>query len=795
MTSAPYADLLGAIVLGWMSRIARRIDLLGADTHVSVRFTGPARAQLTELASAYAGPPTLAGGQPLVTPRLTLLGIGALYPQCFAFAQSLAAAEPGQPRLADLCRSVLHDFWNEDDPRIRTLARLSHKIDAGNLRALIAANDEASTYFRDRLKSEYDALRQQLAGPSDSTTVLLVDAGPDRTTRHLLQQIFPDIRFEAVYFGTTDVGADPHREGVIFHAPHHDPDRPQTALALYPMLLERLMQSSSTTSGLYRAVVDFVRQNSSLPHWHAEEAMAQALDQLALRLISPTIEDVEVLGFGLTDLRSTWQPGQNVLENSAGHASALMSHATGTSPDATFFTEHERGISPAQPEGKPDGWAGSVAIVTRTKNRPLLLRRAARSVSEQQWRNFWWVVVNDGGNPDPVRKIMAASGVSPDRILFINNPQSVGMEAASNLGIRAVDTEFVVIHDDDDQWEPDFLRQGVEFLASPRAAAAGFEGVLSRAWKVVEQIERDQVNAKHSETFMPWISEVPLAQMAVGNFFAPISFLYRRRIYDDIGGYDERLPVLGDWRFNLDFLARANIGFLDRHLAYYHHRDESAAPEASGYVNSVVGANALHQQYFSVVTNGILRDPDTPKGLRLAVANAHQQRIFERNFNMTRAQISKLQARMDAAGVPESAPPSLPAVPTAQGPGPLPRADRDHILRSLRTALPLTTSFRRIAARLRWFLRLRRLHDARARHRYLPKLFHLIPSPADFDHISYLRNHPEIWATRFNGPGEWIPYHHYLLTGIDRGNVRPTLPLLQSGPDDAAHIPCTERTC
>ncbi|WP_243698522.1 hypothetical protein [Paracoccus alkanivorans] len=146
--------------------------------------------------------------------------------------------------------------------------------------------------------------------------------------------------------------------------------------------------------------------------------------------------------------------------------------------------------------------------------------------------------------------------------------------------------------------------------------------------------------------------------MAAGNFFAPISFLYRKWVFDDIGGYDEGLPVLGDWRFNLDFLMRVNIGFLDRYLSHYHHRDMGDSTRDGVYANSVVGACDLHGQYFSVVTNRILRDPSTPEGLRQVIANAHQQRVIEQNVHALRGvhsnNSSSTASMMAAMGVPNT---------------------------------------------------------------------------------------------------------------------------------------------
>lgn len=49
----------------------------------------------------------------------------------------------------------------------------------------------------------------------------------------------------------------------------------------------------------------------------------------------------------------------------------------------------------------------SCAVITRTKSRPLLLQRAMASVAAQTFRDFTWVVVNDGGEPGPVDRMAA----------------------------------------------------------------------------------------------------------------------------------------------------------------------------------------------------------------------------------------------------------------------------------------------------------------------------------------------------------------------------------------------------
>ena len=46
--------------------------------------------------------------------------------------------------------------------------------------------------------------------------------------------------------------------------------------------------------------------------------------------------------------------------------------------------------------------ASRVVVVTRTKDRPVLLRRAMESVLSQSFQDWVHVVVNDGGDPVPV---------------------------------------------------------------------------------------------------------------------------------------------------------------------------------------------------------------------------------------------------------------------------------------------------------------------------------------------------------------------------------------------------------
>lgn len=248
-----------------------------------------------------------------------------------------------------------------------------------------------------------------------------------------------------------------------------------------------------------------------------------------------------------------------------------------------------------------------VAVITRTKNRTLLLKRALESVLGQEFRDWVMVVVNDGGKPAEVDALL--DGYREDfgeRLEVVHNLQSIGMEAASNKGVRRVDSEFVVIHDDDDSWHPLFLQRCMEFFDDNPFPKGGYpvQGVITYSTRYLERIKGDQVIIDHTEPYNTWLRSISLYRMAAGNVFSPISFVFRRKVFDEIGYYREDLPVLGDWDFNLRFASKYEIGLIREELAHYHHRLTS---DDSDYSNSVIKDDARHRFYETLLCNEYLR--------------------------------------------------------------------------------------------------------------------------------------------------------------------------------------------
>ncbi len=245
-----------------------------------------------------------------------------------------------------------------------------------------------------------------------------------------------------------------------------------------------------------------------------------------------------------------------------------------------------------------------VAIITRTKNRPLLLKRAALSVLGQSFQHWVWVVVNDGGDPNPVSQVLEPHRKAlKDRLIRVDNPESVGMEAASNRGIHASESRYLVIHDDDDSWESGFLDATVGILENkphPLVRAAA-----THCTEIREALSKEQVSEISRRPYNKHLLNLTLANFLKENKTPPICFVYERQVHESIGYYAEDMRVLGDWEFFLRFYRQYEAVMIPRALANYHIRP---AKSAGAYGNSVTADVDLHAFHGQLLWNRLLRE-------------------------------------------------------------------------------------------------------------------------------------------------------------------------------------------
>ena len=223
-----------------------------------------------------------------------------------------------------------------------------------------------------------------------------------------------------------------------------------------------------------------------------------------------------------------------------------------------------------------------VAIVMRTYERPVLLARAIASVQNQTFSDWELIIVNNGGNPADVESIVsvARNTTGTSKITVLHLPERVGMEEASNQGLRATSSQYFAIHDDDDSWRPTFLETAVQAFTANASAAAVLTGVT----RVYETFKGGKVWPEKHENFPLDDSRLTYERLIGGNTFPQIAALFRRSVLEAVGYLDSSLPVLGDWEFNLRAVRDGGFVLVSEHLANYHTRTSESDLETGNSI-------------------------------------------------------------------------------------------------------------------------------------------------------------------------------------------------------------------
>jgi len=244
----------------------------------------------------------------------------------------------------------------------------------------------------------------------------------------------------------------------------------------------------------------------------------------------------------------------------------------------------------------------TVGIVTRTKDRAVLLRRALESILHQTYPHWRMVIVNDGGDPAAVESLVGHyAAEAAGRIRIIHNPKSMGMEGASKIGIDvALDLgDLLIFHDDDDSWAPEFLSVAVHELLRVQKKFPDTQGVTTYAHLVREAVRGNLIEILSVEAFSGWVPRgfLSLDRMLAGNFIPPISFLFTKKAYIDAGNLYELIPYLGDWDFLIRVLSRYDVYMVPQYLAFYHWRQSTEPGSVNNSVTAELDQHHFYKQY------------------------------------------------------------------------------------------------------------------------------------------------------------------------------------------------------
>ncbi len=185
-----------------------------------------------------------------------------------------------------------------------------------------------------------------------------------------------------------------------------------------------------------------------------------------------------------------------------------------------------------------------VSVIIPTYNRGWIIGEAVDSVLAQEYPNTELIVVDDGST-DATDAVLAAYG---DRIRLLRQ-KNRGVSAARNAGIRAAAGELIAFLDSDDLWLPAKLgRQVAFFRQHPDAVACQTEETWIRNGVRVNPGKRHR-----KPSGMIFIHSLELCLVS------PSAVMIRRKLFDQVGLFDEDLPACEDYDMWLRISCRYPI--------------------------------------------------------------------------------------------------------------------------------------------------------------------------------------------------------------------------------------------
>ena len=196
-----------------------------------------------------------------------------------------------------------------------------------------------------------------------------------------------------------------------------------------------------------------------------------------------------------------------------------------------------------------------ISVVIPTYNYGRFLREAIDSVLAQTYAPLEILVVDDGSTDD-TEQIVASYG---ERVRYIRQ-RNAGVGAARNNGIAQARGEYVAFLDSDDIWLPQKLeKQIARFEADPE---------LGLVYCGAERFNESGVVSVSLEGSEGWIAP-RLLGLDAEVITAGSGIMVPRRVAEEAGGFDVRLPPSEDWDFAYRIAVRYRVGFVREVLVRY----------------------------------------------------------------------------------------------------------------------------------------------------------------------------------------------------------------------------------
>lgn len=244
----------------------------------------------------------------------------------------------------------------------------------------------------------------------------------------------------------------------------------------------------------------------------------------------------------------------------------------------------------------------TISVIIPSFNRAVLLERAIASVLAQSRPADEIIVINDGSTDNTATLLTERY----PEIRFIHQ-QHRGVSAARNTGITSTNSDWIALLDSDDVWHHNKLeRQQQAVNNAPQYLICHSDEFWVRHGKRVNPMNKHRKTG--GDIFQRCLS------MCV---ISPSTAMIHRSLFDEMGLFDETLPVCEDYDLWLRFCSRYQVL----------HINEALITKYGGH------ADQLSHRYWGMdrfrirALSGIIADPHLHETQRKAAIRAMTEKI------------------------------------------------------------------------------------------------------------------------------------------------------------------------
>jgi len=222
-------------------------------------------------------------------------------------------------------------------------------------------------------------------------------------------------------------------------------------------------------------------------------------------------------------------------------------------------------------------------VVIPCYNQAHFLSEAIESVLGQSYPHFEVIVVDDGSQDDTAQ--VASAYASEDARVRLLRQENRGLAGARNRGLAESTGEYVVFLDSDDRLMGEALEVGVRELEShPECAfVSGHYRPIGADGDAYAVSRQDRVGGDHY-----------LALLRDNYISMPACVMYRRWVFEEVGGFDGSVDAAADWDLYLRVARRFPIYHHGRVVADYRWHGANMTADPALMLRSTV--SVLHGQ-------------------------------------------------------------------------------------------------------------------------------------------------------------------------------------------------------